>query len=311
MKKNILVTGALGHIGSKLIRYLPKYIDGNFILIDNFYAERYCSLFNLPNNVSYEFYDFDINKVNLNNFIKKKIDIVIHLAAFTDATKSLENKKKYLENNLGITKKILEFCKKKRARLIYISSTSIYGTQKKIVNENCRVEDLKPQSPYAISKFAEEKLINKYDKKYKLKNTILRFGTIFGVSEGMRFHTAVNKFCYQASKKKKITVWKTALYQKRPYLDLIDGVRSILFVIENNLFDGEIYNVLTHNLTVNDIVLEIKKKYIKQKIKFVNSPIMNQLSYEVSTKKFLNEGFVYKGNISKGIMKTLKLLELK
>ena len=107
MKKNILVTGALGHIGSKLIRYLPKYIDGNFILIDNFYAERYCSLFNLPKNVSYEFYDFDINQVNLNNFIKKKIDIVIHLAAFTDATKSLENKKKYLENNLGITKKIL------------------------------------------------------------------------------------------------------------------------------------------------------------------------------------------------------------
>ena len=104
MKKNILITGALGHIGSKLIRYLPKYIDANFILIDNFHAERYCSLFK-PKNVSYEFYNIDINHINLSRFIKKKIDIVIHLAAFTDATKSLTNKKKYLENNLGITRK--------------------------------------------------------------------------------------------------------------------------------------------------------------------------------------------------------------
>ena len=127
----------------------------------------------------------------------------------------------------------------------------------------------------------------------------------------MRFHTAVNKFCYQASMNQRITVWKTALNQKRPYLDLVDGVRSILFVIKKDLFDGQIYNVLTHNLTVKEIITEIKKKYRKQKIKFVSSPIMNQLSYEVSTQKFLLEGFIYKGNISTGIKKTLKLLELK
>ena len=46
-----------------------------------------------------------------------------------------------------------------------------------------------------------------------------------------------------------LSVWKTVLNQKRPYLDLIDGVRSILFCI-NKDFDGQIYNVLTHNLTV-------------------------------------------------------------
>ena len=48
-----------------------------------------------------------------------------------------------------------------------------------------------------------------------MKFIILRFGTIYGVSSGMRFHTAVNKFCYQAAFNKPLTVWKTALNQKK------------------------------------------------------------------------------------------------
>lgn len=309
MKKNILITGALGHIGSKLIRYLPKHVNGNYILIDNLYAERYCSLFNLPSRIKYTFYDQDIKKFTSQN-LKKKIDIIIHLAAFTDATKSLVNKKKYLENNIGITKKILNFAKLNKSKLIYISSTSIYGSQRNVINEDCDSSELNPQSPYAVSKLEEEKLIKEFNKKYNLKSVILRFGTIFGISEGMRFHTAVNKFCYQASIGQKITVWKTALNQKRPYLDLEDGVRSILFCIKQNIFNGEVYNVLTHNLTVKEIVNEIKKTYPKQEIKFVTSPIMNQLSYEVETRKFISEGFEYRGNISKSIKETLNLIKL-
>ena len=253
---------------------------------------------------------FSINKFDFKK-IKKKIDIIIHLAALTDATKSLKNKKKYLQNNLGITKKILQLCKLKKSKLIYISSTSIYGSQNKIVDESCNKDELKPQSPYAISKFKEEKLIKLFNNNYGVRSVILRFGTIFGVSEGMRFHTAVNKFCFQASIGEPLTVWKTALNQKRPYLDLIDGVRSILFCINKDLFDGEIYNVLTHNLTVKKIVNEIKKTYPRQKVIFVNSPIMNQLSYEVLADKLKKKNFHYVGNISKSIKKTLDLIKIK
>lgn len=310
MKKTIMITGALGHIGSKLIRYLPKYLNANLILVDNFDSQRFCSLYNLPAKKNFQFYNQDINKFDFKK-IKKKIDIIIHLAALTDATKSLKNKKKYLQNNLGITKKILQLCKLKKSKLIYISSTSIYGSQNKIVDESCNKDELKPQSPYAISKFKEEKLIKLFNKNYGVRSVILRFGTIFGVSEGMRFHTAVNKFCFQASIGEPLTVWKTALNQKRPYLDLIDGVRSILFCINKDLFDGEIYNVLTHNLTVKKIVNEIKKTYPRQKVIFVNSPIMNQLSYEVLADKLKKKNFHYVGNISKSIKKTLDLIKLK
>ena len=62
---------------------------------------------------------------------------------------------------------------------------------------------LKPQSPYAEIKLIEEKLLKKNRK--KIKYITFRFGTIAGVSKGMRFHTAINKFCYQAVLNKKIT----------------------------------------------------------------------------------------------------------
>ena len=132
----------------------------------------------------------------------KKVDIVIHLAALTDAASSVGRKKEFIENNYKCTEEVVKFCIKNKSKLIYMSSTSIYGTQKKIVDESCGDEDLLPQSPYAISKFKEEKLLLEKSKKLGLDMIILRLGTIFGVSKGIRFHTAVNKFCYQAAKEK-------------------------------------------------------------------------------------------------------------
>ena len=118
-----------------------------------------------------------------------------------------------------------------------------------------------------------------------MKAVTFRFGTIFGVSPGMRFHTAVNKFCWQAAMGLPITVWSTAYEQKRPYLDLDDACNAIVHAIKKDLFDGEIFNVLTLNATVKEIVELIKEFVPDLKVEFVDSPIMNQLSYEVSTQK--------------------------
>ena len=61
-----------------------------------------------------------------------------------------------------------------------------------------------------------------------------------------------------------------------------DAVRAAAFIIENDLFDGRIYNVLTLNATVRDIVEAIREFVPDLEVSFVDSPIMNQLSYEVS-----------------------------
>ena len=124
----------------------------------------------------------------------------------------------------------------------------------------------------------------------------------------MRFHTAVNKFVWQACLGQPITVWKTAMNQKRPYLDVDDAVRSILFIMENELFNNEIYNVVTENATVEDIVQIIKTKILDVNVEFVESRIMNQLSYTVLSSKIISKGFKYRGNLERGLFNTIKLL---
>ena len=106
-----------------------------------------------------------------------------------------------------------------------------------------------------------------------------------------------------------LTVWTTALDQKRPYLDIGDATRSIVFAIKKNMFDGEIFNVVTCNFTVNDILDEIRTFIPDVEINLVDHEIMNQLSYEVSSKKIMERGFEFNGSISAEIEKTISLFK--
>ncbi len=308
-KKRILITGGLGHIGSELIRNLPKEFENSqFIVLDNFLTQRYCSLFELKrelNNIN--FCEFDVANKKLDNY-KNKIDIIIHLAAITNAAESFSFKDELFYNNLKCTKEVIRFCKKYKKKLIFISSTSLYGSQNTIMYENIKYKYLKPQSPYAECKLKEEKLIKK-NIKDKNSYVILRFGTIYGKSPGMRFHTAVNKFCFQAAFNLPITVWETALNQRRPYLSIKDACNSISHVINLNLFTNDIYNVLTANMTVKEIINIIKKYRPTLKVDFVKNKIMNQLSYEVSNEKFKNTNFRFsEKKISKDIKDQIKFI---
>jgi nucleoside-diphosphate-sugar epimerase len=96
-------------------------------------------------------------------------------------------------------------------------------------------------------------------------------------------------------------VWTTAYDQKRPYLALDDASRAIEHIIKRDLFDGRIYNVLTWNATVRQVVETIESCVGKLEIRFVDSQIMNQLSYEVSNARFRSTGFRPKADLRKTI----------
>ena len=103
-------------------------------------------------------------------------------------------------------------------------------------------------------------LEEKYLKKTKNISFIsLRFGTIVGFSQGMRFHTAVNKFSLSAITNSPITVWETAIDQFRPYLSIDDAFSSLKFIIEKNYFDNKVHNIFSKNYTVRQILFLIKK----------------------------------------------------
>lgn len=304
----ILITGGLGHIGSALIRYLPKkFNDCEIVIIDNLSTQRYSSLFDLPNDAKYNFIEGDIREILLDELMVE-VDVVIHLAAITDAANSFGREEEIEDNNLEGTKRIATLCEKHGAKLISISSTSVYGTQSLVVDESCTPDELRPQSPYATTKLKEEAFVSELSKSKALQAVTCRFGTIFGPSIGMRFHTAVNKFCWQAVMSQPISVWKTALDQKRPYLELNDACKAIGFIIENNVYDGEIYNILSGNYTVREVVGAIEHFVPNIKLKFVENQIMNQLSYEVSCQKFRKLGFIFNGNIKNGIGEIINLI---
>lgn len=304
---NLLITGCCGHIGSYLAEniYKIKKIKKT-ILVDNIKSNRFCSLFNLNKKNNLKFYLRDVDKKNsLDDF--KKIDYVIHCASMTNAEKSFGKKNEMYENNLKCLDNIIQFCIKNNSKLIHLSSTSVYGKQADIVDETCEDKYLKPQSPYADIKLIEERKLKKYTN--KIKYNTFRFGTITGVSKGIRFHTAVNKFCLNASIGEDITVYKTALNQYRPYLSLRDAFKVFKFSIENDFFKNDIFNALSGNYTVKQIINKIKKNKKKINIKLVQSEIMNQLSYHVSDNKLRSEGLVLNSQIDLDIKNTLKLLK--
>lgn len=301
----ILITGALGHIGSKLIRALPKHFSHTEIfMVDDLSTQRYCSLFNLPTNATYNFIEGKVQCLDISEAIQGAA-AVVHLVALTDAAGTADKPEVVHKNNFEATEVIAKACLKYNVPFIFPSSTSVYGSQSSLVDENC--SELQPQSPYAECKIKEENFIKNLFKQ-GLKGVICRFGTIYGISPGMRFHTAVNKFCWQAVMKQPITVWETALDQKRPYLALEDACAAVAWIIKNKLWQGELYNIVSNNYTVREVVDEIKKHIPDLKIQLTPHRIMNQLSYEVSADKIKKTGFRFEGNLKRGIKETIALL---
>ena len=303
---NILITGALGHIGSSLIEKLSKIRKLKYVyLLDSARSNNLNVLFNLKSkNIKFKFLFKDLNNKNSLKLIDKKIDIVIHLASITNAEQSFKNKELIFKNNFGIFKYIVKFCIKNNAKLIHLSSTSVYGYSKTIVDENYK--DLEPRSPYAEEKLKEE---NYLKNSKNIKFITFRLGTISGISKGMRFHTAVNKFCLNTILGEEIPVWTNALHQYRPYCSLKDAINAITKIINKNAFDNQIYNVLTKNYTVHQILKMIESNNFYYKIKKTNTPILNQSFYGVSNKKFSKFNIKMSNSIKNDIKETLNLLK--
>jgi nucleoside-diphosphate-sugar epimerase len=292
--KKILITGALGHIGSRLIREWNEPM----VLVDDLSTQRYASLFDLQRD--FTFHLADITTVDWQPLLKD-VYAVIHLAAATDASESHRDREKYIRINYLGTKRLADACADAGVRLFFPSTTSVYGSSEVVVKEE---SGLNPQCPYAESKLMAE---NYLKSNKDLRFVICRFGTIYGWSIGMRFHTAVNVFTWQAINNLPLTVYQTALHQKRPYLYLGDAIKAIKHIFYHDLFDQQTYNVLTGNHTVNDIVSTLKQ-FRDVTTTLVDSPIMNQLSYEVDDTKFRSTGFEPSGNLHAGMQEALNHL---
>ena len=192
--KVILVTGAAGFIGSNLVKRLFKDTKGSTIInIDNLndYYDVRLKEYRLKeletlngqlSTVNYQFIKGDIaDKPTIDRIFEQyHFDVVVNLAAQAGVRYSIENPDAYIMSNMMGFYNILEACRHNPVEhLVYASSSSVYGGNKKVpFSTDDRVDN--PVSLYAATKKSNELFAHCYSKLYNIPTTGLRFFTVYG-----------------------------------------------------------------------------------------------------------------------------------
>jgi nucleoside-diphosphate-sugar epimerase len=234
------VTGGAGFIGSHLTKELSKaghLVHSVDALIDTTYSadikkKRWSQMHGLP---GVTLSHLDLSKIETHDLLRD-IDVVVNLAAMPGLQKSWEEFPKYLSSNVQLTQNILEgISKRPNIKLIQISTSSVYGLYAKC-DEN---GDIKPISPYGVTKFAAEELVRAYAANYDLDYCILRYFSVYG--PGQRPDMAYAKFIQSISAGTPIDVYGNGqqIRTNTFITDCISGTMNAISSFEN----GNVYNI--------------------------------------------------------------------
>ncbi len=233
----ILVTGATGFIGFHVCKTLLK--SGKKVTgidnINNYYSTNLKKerIKRLKQFKKFKFIKLDLkNKNKLEEiFIAEKFTHVINLAAQAGVSYSLKNPYSYIDSNIVSFLNVLENCKNYKIKhLIYASSSSVYGLNKKVpFNENDNVSH--PISLYAATKRSNELMAHTYSHLYNLPTTGLRFFTVYG--EWGRPDMAIYIFTESILKNKSININNFGnMYRDFTYIsDIVKPIIKLLNII--------------------------------------------------------------------------------
>ena len=264
MKKNLLVTGCAGFIGSHLVDFFLKK-NYRIIGLDNLSTGNKFFLKEALRNKNFKFIRIDLFKKNIEKYFKN-IDTVYHLAANADVRFGLKHRKKDINQNIIVTYKILEAMKKNGVKKIMFSSTgSVYGEADQIPTKETAPFPVQT-SLYGASKVSAESLISAYCEGYNFQCYIFRFVSILGERYT---HGHVYDFVKQLISNKKILYVLGDGNQKKSYLNIRDCIsaiyKSMRFFNKKiniiNLGTNEYLNV-KNSIQVICKVLEVKPKII-------------------------------------------------
>jgi len=263
----ILITGGAGYIGTALTLLLQEIDEIEKIIIyDNLKRKNY-SLFTCKKKLSkVEFINADIlDRKKLTNAVQQ-VDKVIHLAAkvltpFSDSEIHAFDQ----INNWG-TAHLVDILDKNPKDILFLSSASVYGfsSNNHLLNEKSNV---KPSSFYGTSKLNAEKHIKRLEN--SCNYYILRCANVYGYSPALRMDAVVNKFIFEANFKKQVIIFGDGT-QHRPFVYL----KTLIEVIEKIIIGGKtksgIYNLVEHNLSINDVKDVIQKIIPETEVIYIN-----------------------------------------
>ena len=183
-----LVTGGAGFIGSYITKRLVEE-EEQVVVIDNLNTGKEKNLESIKDKI--DFVKGDILDKNLLEDITRNIDGVFHQAALASVQDSFSKPDEYYNVNVNGTKNILELAKKNNFKVVYASSSSIYGNPKRIPTEES--DEKNPINPYAKTKLEKEELAKIYSK-MGVKVIGLRYFNVFGKGQSKEYAGVLKLF---------------------------------------------------------------------------------------------------------------------
>lgn len=236
--RNVLVIGGAGYIGSLLVPELLNRGYNTTVLDALMYGDE--SIRDLRGRHGFELIHDDMRNIEAVVRSMQYADAVVHLGALVGDPACAVDENLTLEINLAATRMIAETARGFGIRrLIFASTCSVYGASDQVLDERSA---LNPVSLYARTKIGSEQLLLNLNSGF-FAPTILRFGTIYGLSPRPRFDLVVNLLAAKAVCEKEITIFGGS--QWRPFVHVRDAAEAILKCIEAPLdaVRGQIFNV--------------------------------------------------------------------
>ena len=292
MKKNIIVTGGLGFIGSNLINFLisKKYSIINLDKIS--YSSNFYNLKEYKNHTKYKFIKCDLNsKKILGILMKYKPICVFNLAAETHVDRSIDGPKNFINSNVLGTFNLLEafkiFSSKYNSKLVHVSTDEVYGdVLKGRSDENF---SYKPSSPYAASKAASDHLVYSYIRTYKIPAVISNCSNNYGPKQHPE--KLIPKLIYNIINNKELPIYGRGK-NSREWLHVKDHCMALLKVFEKGKI-GEFYNIGSNknlnNIQITKALLKIAKNFVplgnNVKIKYITDRPGHDHRYALNSNK--------------------------
>lgn len=266
---NVLVTGGAGYVGTELVLKLAGNPSITKVVVyDNLSRENYNLFINASKHISKDKIQFEFGDLLDTRKIRKVltgIDVVYHLAArastpFTNTDSHLFEQ----VNHWGTAELVYAIEEIKTVKkLIYVSSCSVYGSGKELIDETAIVN---PKTIYGVSKMRGEEHVTRLGA--KMNAVIIRLGNVYGYSSSMRFDAVINKFMFESHYKNRISIHGNGR-QSRSFIHVEKAVDSLEAILTKDI-PSDIYNLTERNLEIYDLIDEVKDLYPSLEFIFIN-----------------------------------------
>ena len=242
----ILVTGGAGFIGSHIVEYLVQRGD-DVTILDNLNAGKMQNLSRINNDIN--FVNGDIRDYKLLEKLTKDSDGVFHEAALVSVPHSFKIQDEYFDVNTNGTENILKLAKEYGFKVVYASSSSVYGNQKQMpIKES---DNRNPANPYAQTKLKAELLAEKYSE-MGVRVIGLRYFNVYGRRQSKEYAGVIKLFLGRIQQKKAPKINGDGV-QTRDFVYVEDVVKANILAMDSNV-KHQFFNVgMGYSISILDL----------------------------------------------------------